>query len=117
MQNVCITHDGDIDCLAEYPNKRLVGAAPKLECAACGGGCDVKGDCSGTLSMYTDGNCTQGKIDFNADSQCDPAPNGNNQQYHSASLTTSVKNAGCVQTPTSAPTVKLDQPTTVCCKN
>jgi len=116
MQNICITHDGDIDCLVEFPNKRLVGAAPKLECAACGGACDVKGDCSGTLSMYTDTGCTQGKIDFTADSLCDPSPNGNNLQYRSGSLTTSVKNPSCVQTPTSAATVKLDAPTTVCCK-
>ncbi len=118
MKNICITHDGDVDCLVEFPSKRLVGAAPKLECAACGGACDAKGDCSGTLSMFTDTGCTQNKIDFPADSMCDPAPNGNNQQFRSASLSTSLKNAGCAQmAPTSAATVKLEAPTTVCCKN
>lgn len=117
MAQICVMQDGDVACPGDFPTKRLIGAAPALDCAACGGGCDVKGDCSGTLSMYTDKTCTAGKIDFTADSLCDPAPNGNNQQYFSASLSTSVKNAACVQTPpTSAPSVKLDQPSTVCCK-
>lgn len=117
MQNICITHDGNVDCPVEFANKRLVGDAPKLECAACGGACDVKGACSGTLNMYTDDSCSQGKIDFPADATCAPSPNGNNMQYRSGSLTTSVKNAGCAQIPpASAASVKLDAPTTVCCK-
>jgi hypothetical protein len=117
MAQICVMQDGDVACPSDFSNKRLIGAAPKVECAACSGPCDVKGDCSGTLSMYTDKTCTQGKIDFTADGNCDPAPNGNNLQYQAASYTGAVKNAGCAQTPpTSAPTVKLDQPMTVCCK-
>ncbi len=115
MAQVCVAHAGDVDCPADYPNKRLVGSDVTVECSSCSGGCNLKSECTGTLSLYNDQNCTQGKTDFTADSTCKPAPisTGN---YASASYQGSVKSATCDGVvPTSTGTPKLGQETTVCC--
>lgn len=116
--NVCVAQDGDVACPGDFPKKTLVGTSASADCSACGGSCSVAGQCTGTLSFFTDQACTQGKVDFTADGTCGANPSSSGTGYTYYQWTGSVKGATCGGTaPTSTATAKLDGETTVCCKN
>ncbi len=117
--NVCVAQDGDVSCPQDFPNKTLVGSAASADCAACSGGaCTVGGACTGTLSFFTDDQCTANKVDFIADGVCKANATSSPGPYVAYSYTGSVKSATCSgPNPTSAATATLTGPATVCCRN
>lgn len=114
--NVCVAQDGDVACPAAFAKKTLVGAAPKVTCGACGASCTVDATCTGTLSLFSDGACTNDKLDLPADGQCAARPSAANGKLYSSYAYKGTVKAACAGTaPPSAATVGLDKPVTVCC--
>lgn len=115
-QNVCVTTMGDVACPMTFPNKTLVGSSAHIECSACGA-CELEASCSGTLSLFTDQNCTTQKTDYPVDGTCNTNSVANTA-FLSFSYTGKVAKAGCGgPTPTSMGTAALEMPQTVCCTN
>lgn len=114
-QNLCIAHEGDVECPSSFPKKTLVGASADFTCGACASACTVTGTCEGKLKMFTDDACTQNEADFPADGSCN-APPSNNGFYTHIQYEGKVKSAACGD-PGPAPSAmpKLNKPATVCC--
>jgi hypothetical protein len=114
---VCVASDGDVDCPAGFPTKTLVGGSATATCGACGATCLATGTCSGTLSFFTDQQCTTGQVDFAADGQCKANVASTTTPYYSYSYAGKLVSSACAgQPPTSTATASLDKPVTVCCK-
>lgn len=114
---VCVASDGDVDCPSGFPTKTLVGGSATATCGACGATCLATGTCTGTISFFTDQQCTLGKVDFTADGQCKPNVAVTTTAYFSYSYTGSLQSSTCSGTPPpSTATASLDKPVTVCCK-
>ena len=112
----CVQQSGDVACPSGFSQKHTVGAKPNVTCAPCATACTPTGTCTGTLAMFTDQFCTQNEVDFTADSTCVSNPGTLDGIYYSFTWTGSISGATCSgTTPTSAATVTVDTPTTVCC--
>ena len=115
---VCVAQDGDVDCPSSFPTKTLVGSSATAKCGSCGGGCNVGGECTGTIRFFTDLNCSLGEVDFTADGVCKTNVASTTAFYTSYSYMGSVSSATCAgPAPTSQAEASLDDPATVCCKN
>lgn len=114
---VCVAKDGDVDCPASFAKKTLVGSAATAQCSACGASCVAQGTCSGTLTFFTDTQCTTGSVDFTADSTCNAVPTSDIGPYYSYSYTGSLASSTCGGTPpTSTATAALTGERTICCQ-
>lgn len=111
--NACIGKAGDVACPASFPNKRIAGTKANVACSTCGA-CTLDAKCDGTLSMFTDQNCTYGQTDFPVDGSCNA--NQYVRTFYSYAFQGSLKKADCSAAPPSTATASLDQPTTVCCQ-
>jgi len=57
--DVCITSPGNVACPGSpFTHQHIVGGAATFSCSSNGCGCQVTGTCSGTLTFYTNNNCT-----------------------------------------------------------
>lgn len=114
---VCVATDGDVACPSGFPTKHLVGGEPQLACSGCGTTCAVSADCQGTLTFYTDANCSMGKVDMTADGTCGAKPVSGTGYYYSYSYTGTAHNVACggaAGTPKAD--VTLAGARTVCCR-
>jgi hypothetical protein len=113
---VCVASDGDVACPAGFATKTLVGKSASASCTTCTGTCTPQTTCNGTLSLYSDMNCTMGEVDFTADGTCDANPSADAVVDY-AEFKPSPTTPTCVGKPT-LPTASaaLDSPTTVCCQ-
>jgi hypothetical protein len=112
---VCIAGDGDQACPASFPTKTLVGDAPTAACSACGA-CTPAATCTGTISFFSDTQCTMGKVDVVADAVCKSNAVSTSTGYSAFTWNGSVAKAACTGAASSTPTAALDKPVTVCCK-
>ncbi len=113
----CIAQQGDVACPAGFGNKTLVGTGANAKCEACP---DCKADvqCTGTLSFFTNQQCTTGQIDMTADSQCVNRPvNSGGVGYVAYKYKGSVKSATCTPTGDTKGATVLEGQTTICCAN
>lgn len=106
----CIQSDGAVDCPAGYSTKRVTGDASGLACGECG--CLVDAACEGTLEVYTDTNCTTGKLALTANGTCMPVNSG--AAYARYKYIGKIASATCgVEAPAAASFAPAQ---TICCK-
>ena len=113
----CIAQQGDVACPAGFGNKTLVGTGANAKCDVCP---DCKADvqCTGTLSFFTNQQCTSGQIDMTADSQCVNRPvNSGGVGSVAYKYKGSVKSATCTPTGDTKGATVLEGQTTICCAN
>lgn len=106
----CVRTDGDVDCPAAYSTKLAAGDASGLACGACG--CSVDAVCEGTLEVYTDTNCTTGKLAITVDGTCVPVSSV--ETYARYKYLGAVASATCAPEAPAASTFTPAQ--TICCK-
>jgi hypothetical protein len=106
----CILAEGDSECPLPFTEKHFIGDASNLVCGACA--CTVEGSCTGTIELYTDINCTAGKLSLPVDGTCVVA--GSNETYYRYKYIGQIKAITCSdEPPTSA---GLTPSNTLCCK-
>lgn len=112
---VCIATDGDQACPGDFPTKTVVGDAVTGSCGSCGA-CSPTGTCSGTISFFTDQQCSLGQTDVAADGVCKANTVSGASGFQAFTWKGSLAKATCAGTPSSTATPALDKPVTVCCK-
>ena len=113
---VCIVSGGNQNCPPSSPftKQHIVGTSVTYACKDCG--CNVTGDCSGTMNLYTDSTCGGTAIAVPADGKChDPmAPGGTT--IGSYKYVANVPAVQCAPNgSSSAQNISLASEQTVCC--
>jgi hypothetical protein len=116
----CIMQSGEVPCPAgPLSVQRLAGSGVSFGCSACG--CSVTASCTGQITLYTDGQCTNAGIHVPADGSCNRVTSRSNDAGSDTfTAYTYTGNApasvACSASGTStAQNVALAGPVTICC--
>lgn len=110
MYAECLLRDGDNDCPPAFPTKRpVLGDNHGVTCGECS--CAVEATCTGKLEVFTDSNCSSGKLTLDVDDSC--ADVGAVDTYHRYKYIGSVKSAECAGSATPG---SVQVARTLCCK-
>lgn len=115
--SVCIAASGNQTCPGTtFTQQHVVGGPPTFTCDTSACSCTVTAnDCTGTMSLFTDANCKNGKLDVPADGKCHaskaPVDNYYSYKYTPGPLGSSCDPAGT----SSALNVTLTNEQTICC--
>jgi hypothetical protein len=109
----CLIADSDKACPAGFAEKHVVGDAVTATCGACPA-CTVSTTCGGTLSIFSDSNCTSGKKTFTFGVCDDPGLSGSYNSYkYEAAITTNCTAPGGTRDATG---VALSHVRALCCR-
>jgi hypothetical protein len=115
---VCISNSGSQSCPGTpFTVQHIVGGAATFTCSSNSCGCQVTGTCAGTLTLYTNNNCTGTEQTVTADGAClNGSTAFNSNTYGSYAYATGTPQASCNPSGTStAQNVALSNVQTVCC--
>ena len=117
--DVCVFQSGNQSCPgAPFTHQHLAGTGTTFTCSACG--CNVTATCSGTMKLYTNGDCTTGgggkEDDVVADGTCKSANTSQNSFASYAYVGNPPAGVTCAPSGTSnAQNVTLQNEETICC--
>jgi len=114
---VCVAASGSQPCPGStFTQPHVVGGAATFTCDASGCMCTAIADaCTGTMSLFTDTSCKNGKLDIPADGKCH-ASKAPSDTYYSYKYTPGPLNSSCNPGGTSAAqNVTLTNEQTICC--
>ena len=106
----CIMKPGPSECPEAFPEKHAIGDPSDIACGPCA--CSVQGSCTGTLELYTNGQCSNGVISLPANNTCVDV--NSIQKYFTYKYFPKIEAAACSDEP---PTPGVFTPKSViCCK-
>jgi len=111
---LCVAHEGATQCPAGFTDRHVVGTQGDADCSASCGCSLNRAPCAGTMSHYTDANCTNGIVTHVANGMClATALNGTFLSYKviAASVTSCSANGS-----SSASNARPKDPRTICCR-
>jgi hypothetical protein len=115
--NKCVAQAGDVECPKGFGKKTLVGTGVNAKCNDCPA-CKADVQCGGTLSFFTNQQCTTGQLDMPADGVCgNRPPQANGIGYQAYTYKPTVKSATCTPGGDTKGPTSLEAVTTVCCAN
>jgi hypothetical protein len=115
----CVMRPGALTCPSGFGTRHLVGTGASFNCTSCG--CSVTGQCSGTVTLYSDMSCNNGALAVPADGSCNrianlgskPASSFNSYIYTGGSP----QSVACMTSGSSSPqNLTLTNVATVCCE-
>jgi hypothetical protein len=110
--SACIAKAGIQTCPSPFTTKHLVGTDVNYTCGPCP--CSVGATCTGTMTLYRNGNCTGGTLVLTVDDVC--RPTNDNQSYSSYKYAGTASNVSCsVGAAPAAQNVTLVGEETICC--
>jgi hypothetical protein len=110
----CIIKSGSQACPSgsDFSQQHITGTSVSYTCSACG--CNVTATCTGTMDLYTDGNCKDNQTQLPVDGQCHAGSGNTFNSYKYAA--SSPQNLACASSGSStAQNLQLTGQQTICC--
>jgi hypothetical protein len=116
---VCISASGNQSSCpgSTFTQKHLVGGAATFTCSGSGCTCSVvEGTCTGTMSLWTNNNCTGNTLVIPADGHCHNESGAGSDSYQSYSYAANTLSSSCSSGgSSSAQNVTQPNEQTICC--
>ena len=113
---VCVARAGDQPCPGGFKLALATGATDTRDCTSCSCG-TTGGNCTGTLTLTTNGGCNQNAQTFNYDGGCVPGVAGSGGSHVNVGPGTPTGACNVADAGTPIGSVAPTTPITVCCQN